>query len=366
LREKNSTEFLHSETQRNIRIFGLKNHNLTMNNKFFSSGKGSKRKRLQKLRQQTRPRKNSEQEEQEGGQQSVSSLPPSEGEIVFKTALQQHEIALVLGDVAPTLDNNDHLDDYDNHNDDDDDQVDNEDEDEDQDQDQDPQDKDDSKEERFAKFRKIVAPFENHMGSREGGEKAVDDVKLAAKRFWELLEGTYFRKNQSYLEPTEVAVHAWILSLVEKEFTNISKYLDDVALRRGLRPNTIKAYLTSSYIPFFIWYRLFSLVAPQPSPDAYARLQVILKSLVANYRKLAKVTKRVETKTVEELIATKQWPPGGLPELQAAYLRNLPSILCAFDEGVETYRHNEEFHRSFMEQMMFGKIFSHLTIIVVL
>jgi hypothetical protein len=80
-----------------------------------------------------------------------------------------------------------------------------------------------------------------------------------------------------------------------------------------------------------------------------------LRSVVANFRKAAKETRRLETKTVEELVATNKWPSGGMPELQAAYLEHLPTILCAFDEGVETYRHNEEFFRSFMELLMFGK-----------
>jgi hypothetical protein len=213
---------------------------------------------------------------------------------------------------------------------------------------------------RFDQFRRnvaVAAAFEDHMKSREGGEKSSDDAKLAVKRVWVLLEGTYRKKQSQLLEPTEVAVHAWILSLIEKEFAQISRYLDDVAHKRGLQSNTVKAYITSSYLPFFIWYRLFSMVVPQPSPDGYARLHVVLKSLVANYRKLAKVTKRQETKTVEELIATKQWPPGGIAELQAAYLDNLPHILCAFDPGVERYSHNDEFFRAFMELMMFGKIF---------
>ena len=324
-----------------------------MSTKFFLTpgGDSKKRKKLQKLR--SRKRQNSEEKGEEASTHSPS--PPSEGDVIFKTALNQHETESLIQD-QPYDDNG-----YDDNDDDNDDVDDNEDDTEDQDQDR--GDKDDS-EERLAKFRLVVAAFEDHMKSREGGEKPVDDVKLAAKRFWLLLEGTYRRGHPSQqLEPTEVAVHAWILSLIETEFTHISKYLDDLALRRGLQPNTIKAYLTSSFIPFFIWYRLFSLVVPQPSPDAYARLQLILKSLVANYRKLAKVTKRVETKTVEELIATKQWPPGGMPELQAAYLQNLPHILCAFGEGVETYRHNDEFFRAFMELLMFGKIL-HTTIII--
>ena len=319
-----------------------------MSNKFFLTpgGEGSKkRKKLQKLRSRKR------QDLEEPGEEEATfspRLPPSEGDVIFKTALNQHETESLIQE-QPYDDYG-----YDDHDDDDNDDDNNEDDTEDQDQDQD-RDKDDS-EERLAKFRLIVSAFEDHMKSREGGEKPVDDVKLAVKRFWLLLEGTYRRGHPSQqLEPTEVAVHAWILSLIETEFTHISKYLDDLALRRGLQPNTVKVYLTSSFIPFFIWYRLFSLVVPQPSPDAYARLQLILKSLVANYRKLAKVTKRVETKTVEELIATKQWPPGGMPELQAAYLQNLPHILCAFGEGVETYRHSDDFFRAFMELMMFGK-----------
>ena len=174
------------------------------------------------------------------------------------------------------------------------------------------------------------------------------------KRFWDVLEGTHNLSRASRLETTEVAVHAWIMALVETEFSTISKFLDSLARRKGLKPNTVKAYLTSSYIPFFMWYRLFSLVMPQPSPEAYARLHIIMKSLVANYRKKAKVTKRVDTKTVEELIANKQWPAGGLAELQDAYMAQLPHILCAFDEGVESYRHHDDFFRSFMALMMFG------------
>ena len=341
-----------------------------MSTKFFHSpgGEGNKkRKKLQKLRSRKRP-----DDSEEPGEKEASFSPPpppSEGDLIFKTALNQHETEELSFVQDQHYDYVDDDDDNDNDNDDDDDNNENndnnEDEDtEDQDQDQD-QDKDDS-EERLAKFRLIVVAFEDHMKSREGGEKPIDDVKLAAKRLWLLLDGTHLRRHNQLLESTEVAVHAWILALIETEFTHISKYLDDLALRRGLQPNTIKAYLTSSFIPFFIWYRLFSLVAPQPSPDAHARLQLILKSLVANYRKLAKVTKRVETRTVEELIAGKQWPPGGMPELQAAYLQNLPHILCAFGEGVETYRHNDEFFRAFMELMMFGKILQTIIIILVI
>ena len=283
---------------------------------------------------------------------SAQQLPSSEVETLFKSSLHQHETESCIEDH--------------NYDDEDDDEEDN---DNDNDNDYGEEEQDEDTEEqvgvyrdkaRFDQFRRTVAvaaAFEDHMKSREGGEKSSDDAKLAVKRVWVMLEGTYYLKKKSQLlEPTEVAVHAWILSLIETEFAQISRYLDDVAHKRGLQSNTVKTYITSSYLPFFIWYRLFSMVVPQPSPDGYARLHVVLKSLVANYRKLAKVTKRQETKTVEELIATKQWPPGGIAELQAAYLDNLPHILCAFDPGVERYSHNDEFFRAFMELMMFGKI----------
>jgi hypothetical protein len=38
---------------------------------------------------------------------------------------------------------------------------------------------------------------------------------------------------------------------------------------------------------------------------------LVLKSLVANFRKKAKSSMRMETLTVEELEATNQWPRGG-------------------------------------------------------
>ena len=305
-----------------------------------AQGKGSNKKRkLAPLRCKRRS-----SDEAPGAQEDTSSEPPaSVGEIAFRAALHDHE--------TESRDEDHNYDDYYDNGDLD---GDNNDGDEDE-EDEDPVVRD---KERLAQFSlTVAAAFEDYMMSREGGEKPIDYVKLAVKRLWAMLDGTYhLRHSPHHLEPTEVAVRAWIMSLVEIEFAKISKYLDDLARRKGLRPNTIKTYLTSSFVPFFVYYRLFSLVVPQPSPDSYARLHVVLKSLVASYRKLAKTSRRLETMTVEQLIANRQWPPGGIAELQAAFLEHLPHIMCAFDEGVETYTHNDDFLRSFMELMMFGKI----------
>ena len=135
-----------------------------------------------------------------------------------------------------------------------------EEEDDDNDEDEDAADDEDENEEdgdkqRLAKFLVNVAAFPGHMESREGGAKTAEYAKLAAKRMWTLLDGTHFRSRQTRLEPSAGAVYAWTLSLIETEFAHISKFLDELALRKGLKANTIKTYLTSSYIPFFIWHR---------------------------------------------------------------------------------------------------------------
>lgn len=313
------------------------------NHRSLRQGKGSNKKRkLAPLRCNRRS-----SDEAPGAQEDTSSEPPaSVGEIAFRAALHDHE--------TESRDEDQNYDDYYDNGDLD---GDNNDGDEDE-EDEDPDQVGVRDKERLAQFSlTVAAAFEDYMMSREGGEKPIDHVKLAVKRLWAMLDGTYrLRHPPHHLEPTEVAVRAWIMSLVEIEFAKISKYLDDLARRKGLRPNTIKTYLTSSFVPFFVYYRLFSLVVPQPSPDSYARLHVVLKSLVASYRKLAKTSRRLETMTVEQLIANRQWPPGGIAELQAAFLEHLPHIMCAFDEGVETYTHNDDFLRSFMELMMFGKI----------
>lgn len=138
-----------------------------------------------------------------------------------------------------------------------------EEEDDDNDEDEDADDDEDENEEdgdkqRLAKFLVNVAAFPGHMESREGGAKTAEYAKLAAKRTWTLLEGTHLRCRQTRLDPSAVAVYAWTLSLIETEFAHISKFLDELALRKGLKANTIKTYLTSSYIPFFIWHRYYA------------------------------------------------------------------------------------------------------------
>lgn len=339
-----------------------------MKKSFFQSqgNAGKKKRKLAPLRNHNRREIACDDEKKPEIEAATSALPNSVVDTTFKTALHQHETESRIED------HNYDDEDEDNGNGNDDDNGDDNDNDNEDEEDEDAEDQvggDRDKAARFDQFRRTVAvatAFEDHMKSREGGEKSSENAKLAVKRVWGMLEGTYLKKQSQLLEPTEVAVHAWILSLIETEFAQISRYLDDLAHKRGLQSNTVKAYITSSYLPFFIWYRLFSMVVPQPSPDGYARLHVVLKSLIANYRKLAKVTKRLETKTVEELIATKQWPPGGIAELQAAYLANLPHILCAFDPGVERYTHNDEFFRAFMELMMFGKLDLTLPIVAYL
>ena len=124
----------------------------------------------------------------------------------------------------------------------------------DDDADEEEQEDDDDKV-RLAKFLINVAAFPSHMESSEGGAKSSEYAKLAAKRMWTLLEGTYLRSRKTRLEPSAVAIYAWTLSLIETEFAHISKFLDELAIRKGLKPNTLKTYLTSSYIPFFIWHR---------------------------------------------------------------------------------------------------------------
>ena len=215
-----------------------------------------------------------------------------------------------------------------------------------------------AEQERVAGLATCLYGFFVHLKSPEGGDRSDVEAKLAVKRGVAMLDGTYSRRHAATaLVATKVAVYAWILSLIEKEYTLISEYLKDLARSRGLKPNTIKTYLTSSYIPFFIWYRLFSLVIPQPSPDAHARLHLVMKSLVANYRKTARNTKRAETMTVEELIANKQWPKGGMAELRAAFVEHLPSILEVF-EGDKPYKHNIEIFLEFMAFLMWGELFS--------
>ena len=215
-----------------------------------------------------------------------------------------------------------------------------------------------AEQERVAGLATCLYEFFVYLKSPEGGDRSDVEAKLAVKRGVAMLDGTHSRRNAATaLVATKVAVYAWILSLIEKEYTLISEYLKDLARSRGLKPNTIKTYLTSSYIPFFIWYRLFSLVIPQPSPDAHARLHLVMKSLVANYRKTARNTKRAETMTVEELIANKQWPKGGMAELRAAFVEHLPSILEVF-EGDTPYKHNIEIFLEFMAFLMWGELFS--------
>ena len=315
----------------------------------FQASASNKRKRLQPLRQGKRQ----ESREEEAREQVKSSPhPPSDADVAFAIALDQHDSETRIREST-----------YDEHNDDDycdkDGNEDNdgaEEEAEEAEESEDGQEESEDGQERLARFTDIMEPFADHLKSREGGEKPDVSVLLSIKRVIALLNGTFSsRHSPALLNATKVAVHAWILRLIDIEYTHISKFLDDLGRRRGLRPNTIKAYLTSSYIPFFIWYRLFSMVTPQPSPDSHARLHLVLKSLVANYRKSAKNTKRAETKTVEELIATKQWPKGGMAELRAAFLEHQPFILKAFN-GVEPYKHNIEFFRDFMAQLLFGEL----------
>ena len=136
----------------------------------------------------------------------------------------------------------------------------------------------DNEKSRLAKFRVTMAGFTSHMESREGGSKTSEHSKLAAKRLWILLEGTYLRCRHTQLQPSAVAVFAWIVSLIETEFAHISKFLDELALRKGLKANTIKAYLTSAYIPFLILQQYIIFISSSPtnsnstflSPDSSA------------------------------------------------------------------------------------------------
>ena len=220
-----------------------------------------------------------------------------------------------------------------------------------------------AEQERLAGIATCLAGFADYLKSAAGGFKSEVDTKLAVKRGVAMLEGTYSRRNAAtLLVATKVAVFAWIFSLVENEYPLITEYLKDLARNRGLKPNTIKTYLTSSIVPLFVWHRLFSLVIPQPSPDAHARLHLVFKGLVANYRKTAKLTKKGETMTVEELIANKQWPKGGMAELRAVFVEHLPSILEVF-EGDKPYKHNSEFFKKFMAFLMWGELFSSFSTI---
>jgi hypothetical protein len=215
-----------------------------------------------------------------------------------------------------------------------------------------------AEQERLAGIANCLEGFAAYLKSPAGGVRSEADSKLAVKRGVAMLEGTYSRRNAAtLLVATKVAVFAWIFSLIETEFPLITEYLKDLARNRGLKPNTIKTYLTSSIVPLFVWHRLFSLVIPQPSPDAHARLHLVMKGLVANYRKTAKNTQRAESMTVEELIANKQWPKGGMAELRAAFVEHLPSILEVF-EGDKPYRHNSEFFLELMAFLMWGELFS--------
>jgi hypothetical protein len=308
----------------------------------------TKRKRRKKLKPLRRENRQENREEEPGEQLKASPHPPIDAKQVFDIALCQHEAENRIQEST--------YDDYDyDGNDDNDDKDGNDDNDEAEEEAEDAEEAEDEQE-RLARFTDIMEPFAIHLKSREGGEKPEVSVVLSTKRVIALLNGTFSsRHSPALLNATKVAVHAWILRLIDEEYSHISKFLDDLGRRRGLRPNTIKAYLTSSYIPFFIWHRLFSMVVPQPLPDSHARLHLVLKSLVANYRKSAKNTKRAETKTVEELIATKQWPKGGMTELRAAFLDHQPLILEAFN-GVEPYKHNIEFFRDFMAQLLFGEL----------
>ena len=299
--------------------------------KSYKNKRGAKKK-LQSLRKKRPLHSTAGEESQE---RSVAAE-------VFDIALQEHD-----------REAQDQAQDHQVQDEDDDDDDEDDDDDDDDDDDSPPQVVEDQDDE-LKTFRRVMSPFTDHLESKEGGEKPQDYSKLAVDRLWLFLNRSFIRSKGIRLDPTEA--DAWILTLIESEFTQISRTLDDMALHRGLKANTIKSYLTSSYIPFFSWYRLFSNKVPQPSQDAYERLTVILKSLVANFRKAAKVTRRLETTTDEELVATMQWPRGGIPELQEAYFQSLPNILCHFDEGVVGYRHSDDFYRLFMEQLMFGKI----------
>jgi hypothetical protein len=163
----------------------------------------------------------------------------------------------------------------------------------------------------FLKASDFPSFLKRNVGGNKGS-KAISATLLHCSRF---LVWSFRTKFSSTLLPSQGP--EWISTIVKKEYLLLDRYCDYLMTTKGHSASTVVNYI-SSILTAVKWFVVYSSTARAFHLDS-THLFAINTAAKALRKSAAKAAKRDSiNKTIEKSIADRQWPVGGLTELQSA------------------------------------------------
>jgi len=159
-----------------------------------------------------------------------------------------------------------------------------------------------------------------YFTSTHGGERSLYCATAIAKQLISCLMFLHFLAKSSCLHPTYL--FQFFILFLEEHYKDLYRFTNHLESERGLKPSTIKNYITNIHHACN-WFVLFSTI-DVPLPRLPSSILAGVKEAVSMIGKsLAKLIKkhRRDGKSLEQLTLKGKIPPGGLTDLQNAVLQ---------------------------------------------
>lgn len=184
--------------------------------------------------------------------------------------------------------------------------------------------------------------FQQHCASQQGGSYSVGVIKTWACRIAKFLSYTYTVERGRILLPQDV--NKWTSNIINKYYYTIfPKYVYYLGTVLQLAPKTIMNGLLDikKYIYWFVFYRSTRKVGEKKTSTLY-QIDTIIQNFTRLERKRER-KRRSDAPDMDDLIANRELPAGGLNKLQEAvesdleWFRNFKESRGMLEEN--TYKH---------------------------
>lgn len=194
----------------------------------------------------------------------------------------------------------------------------------------------------------VASGLESYLTSPIGGGQTKPFVHRLGKHVLNLISFTKEALDGTGLDMIDdktFVADVWSTALIiaTGETSAIADHLDALKTR-GLKDNTLRNHVATFKL-FFYWFAYVFKGKDQYPMDAddKKKLDVVFCNLSKFYGKAAKVVRRKERQSIEEMVALKSWPDGGFGDLQRCLIPHIKAILAMDPDKIrideESYRH---------------------------
>jgi hypothetical protein len=194
----------------------------------------------------------------------------------------------------------------------------------------------------------VASGLGSYLTSPIGGGQTKAFVHRLGKNVLNLISFTKEALDGTALDMVDdmtFVADVWSTALIiaTGETSAIADHLDALKTR-GLKDNTLRTHVATFKL-FFYWFAYVFKGKDQYPMDAddKKKLEVVFGNLSKFYGKAAKVVRRKERQSIEEMVALKSWPDGGFGDLQRCLIPHIKAILAMDPDKIrideESYRH---------------------------